>query len=408
MAPLNPNTTKKKATDTPSSAKRGAAKRVLKNPTRGVTGSSRTADEGDLQDRISALPEDMLCCILTLLSVHDSARTTVLSKLWQHLFKSMWEWCCPGITSALIASLARPHSPIRRFIIQETLPWDSELSLWLEMLSQGGVVEEIVLEMPYLQVCLPHFIFNCNSLRSLNLSCLRWPLIDGPNGVPAGYVPSWTLSFLTELTLSYMDMTTRDTEDLVRRCPVLLSLSICYSIHVHDRSLTIRCENLLSLTIQDNASRYDEFSIMHAPKLERLLLVLDPLCLSGTRLEAFPRLHTLGIFKKYELQVALGQMVEGWSDGTKSKLTSFKKMAGGPIECLESSLKMLAFTNFLLGAAKVLKSMLICNKTMGGKLLRQERRGSSSAQIVFLENNNCDIKISISASNYKLADPFMP
>ncbi|XP_025822370.1 putative F-box/LRR-repeat protein At5g41840 [Panicum hallii] len=320
MAPLNPNTAKRKATGTLKSAKCGVAKRVPKNPKRGGTRSSPTADEGDLQDRINTLPDDMLCCILTLLGVHDAARTTVLSKRWQHLFRSpecqsdtiddkyvwhaqrqlntdsswsMWEWRCPGITSALLASLARPRR-ICRFIIQQTLPWDSELSLWLKTLSQGGVVEEIVLEMPYLQVCLPHFIFNCSSLRSLSLSCLRWPLIDVPNGVPAGYIPSWMLPFLVELTLNYMDMTTRDTEDLLRRCPALLSLSICYSLHVQDRSLlncdpnpvrgsqslTIRCENLLNLTIQDGvvASSYDdEVSIVHAPKLERLLLVFDPL-----------------------------------------------------------------------------------------------------------------------------------
>jgi hypothetical protein len=45
---------------------------------------------------------------------------------------------------------------------------------------------------------------------------------------------------------------------------------------------------------------------------------------------------------------------------------------------------------------------------MDGKLLRAESRGSPSAQVVFMENIDCDLKISISASDYKLAAPFMP
>jgi hypothetical protein len=103
-------------------------------------------------------------------------------------------------------------------------------------------------------------------------------------------------------------------------------------------------------------------------------------------------------------------MVAGRSDSTKSKMTSFKKMAGGPIECLENSLKtvVLRVQNLSRRQLAFAKSMVIFSEMMDGKLLRAESRGSPSAQVVFMENIDCDLKISISASDYKLAAPFMP
>jgi hypothetical protein len=104
---------------------------------------------------------------------------------------------------------------------------------------------------------------------------------------------------------------------------------------------------------------------------------------------------------------------------TKGKPASFEEIAGGPIMCLESSLKKivlrvqylnrrkLEFANFLLGAAKALKSMLIYNSRMAGELLRPESRGSPGAQVVFLQNSKCTLELNTCASNYKLADPFM-
>ncbi|CAO2175612.1 unnamed protein product [Urochloa humidicola] len=112
------------------------------------------------------------------------------------------------------------------------------------------------------------------------------------------------------------------------------------------------------------------------------------------------------------------QMKNGPND-TKGKTANSEKVAGGPIVCLESSLKKvvlrvqymsrrkLEFTNYLLGKAKVLKSMLICSSRMGGELLHPESRGSPGAQVLFLQNNKYALELNTSASNYKLADPFM-
>ncbi|XP_062195236.1 F-box/LRR-repeat protein At3g03030-like [Phragmites australis] len=473
----------KKATHTPLPAKRGVTKRSSNRTTRPGTVSSGNADEGRLKDRISALPDSLLCCILTLLSVRDAARTTVLSSPWRHILSSpeyqydtiddndMWhgrrrldtrthwyqdsnQWQLRS--EAITSSLTRHRGPIRRFIVQRTLPLGCTVSEWLDTLSQRGAVEELVLEMPpFPQLLLPHFIFNCSSLRSLSLSNWSWPRI-GPNEVPVGYFPAWMLPSLTELTLSWMDMTVRDVEDLLQRCPALLSLSIRYPRQ--SGTLEIRCKNLLSLTIAENYGFwYALVRIVDAPKLVRLLWwPPSPLhvVFEGTLQEQTPRLHTLGIFQSSTLGVVLEQVktialitnvdnfnevqqailllhnfpqletlhmqMKNGSNSTMSKLISFEEMAGGPVACLENSLKTivlrvnnlvrqkLAFANFLLRAAKALKSMLVCNKRMAGELLSPESRGAHGAQVVFLENSKCTLELDMSASNIKLADPFMP
>ncbi|CAO2168887.1 unnamed protein product [Urochloa humidicola] len=474
MAPLNPNNSRRKSTNTSLSAKPGVAKRNLKKRTRGGTRSS--ADELGLQDRLSALPNDMLFCIFALLTIHDAARLAVLSKeLWnlysecqsntiddKYVFPArpqlelgcsctMWERRSHGISGALIDCLIRSR-PIRRLIIKQTLPPSEEISWWLNLLCLNKVVQ-IVLEMPYRGLCLPHYIFKCSFLKTLSLSNFRWPHISGPEGVPANYMPSWTLPLLAELTLKLMDMTVQNVMDLLQRCPALLSLSLCYPRQ--GGRLIIRCKNLLSLTIDDGDkyASYNPVSVGEAPKLERLLISPSSLNLDFAARGAMPRLHIVGMIQRYGLpivweqlrtvalitnqddssevqQVILSlhnmpnletlhmQMKNGPSD-TKGKMANFEKVAGGPIVCLESSLKKvvlrvqymsrrkLEFTNYLLGKAKVLKSMLICSSRMGGELLHPESRGSPGAQVLFLQNNKYALELNTSASNYKLADPFM-
>jgi hypothetical protein len=331
MAPFNPNTAKRMATNTPSSTKRGVAKMVSKKSARGGTRSIGTIAEAGLQDRLRSLPNDMLLCILTMLSVHDAARTAVLSKSWEHLFSEcqsdtiddkyvylphrsetscslpLSERCSIGIYGALASTLIKGRHSIRRFILEQTLPSQDAISKWLNTLSLVGVVEEIVLKMPCPKLFLPHFIFNCISLRSLSLSNFRWPHID-PNRVPIGYIPSWTLPLLVELTLRVMDMTPQDVMVLLQRCPALLSLSLCCPRR--GGSLVIQCKNLLSLTIEGGkeTANYSSVVIKDVPKLERLLGKPQILSLGCAIRDAIPRLHTVGIFHMHALKVVFGQL----------------------------------------------------------------------------------------------------
>jgi hypothetical protein len=195
---------------------------------------------------------------------------------------------------------------IRRFIIEQTLLSHGAIFYCLHMLSLERVVEEIVLKMPCLKLWLPHSIFNCVSLRSLSLSNFHWPQIN-PNRAPPGYILSWKLPLLAELTLRLMDMTTRDVMDLLQRCPALLSLSLCCPRR--GGSLAIQCKNLLSLTIEGGkeAASYS-VTIEDVPKLERLLTKSHTLSLGCMARDAMPRLHTAGIFHKHGLEVVFGQL----------------------------------------------------------------------------------------------------
>jgi hypothetical protein len=174
------------------------------------------------------------------------------------------------------------------------------------MLSQSGVIEELVLDMPLPSpVGLLHSLLNCTSLRSLTLSNCCWPQYN----VPAIYSSEWTLLHVTELTLRHMDMTLENIKDLLIRCPMLLSLSIGY-IERHG-TLDIKCKNLLNITNVDDV-RY-KLSIVDAPKLERVLWwPMSPwLSLDRTLIAQVPSLLTLGILHHCPtVQVEHGVMLE--------------------------------------------------------------------------------------------------
>ncbi|CAO2168740.1 unnamed protein product [Urochloa humidicola] len=112
-------------------------------------------------------------------------------------------------------------------------------------------------------------------------------------------------------------------------------------------------------------------------------------------------LHNLPKLETLHLQLDNG------SNSRNQKATNFEEMAGGSIPCLEKSLRTivlrvlnliyqkLAFANFLLGVAKVLKSMLICNRRMVGELLHSESRGSPNAQVLLLKNSKRTLELDV-------------
>ncbi|KAL6639900.1 hypothetical protein ACP70R_022495 [Stipagrostis hirtigluma subsp. patula] len=463
------------------SSKGGVDKKISSKRKRMGTRFTDNAGATEQQDRISALPRDMLCCILTLLTVRDAARTTLLSKEWKPLFSSpgcqsdsindneLWDgprrpstrldwdnqklWRVRRITT----SLQRYKGRLHRFIIQKTRPHQRVADLWLRLLSMRKAIQDLILDIPrvgqYLR--LSHFIFSYSSLRSLTLSHWRWPRINANDSLE-GYSSTWMLHHLTELTLSWMDMTAADIEDLLRRCPGLLSLSISYLRQ--GGSIAIRCGNLQSLTIGKSRQDWNlTLLVLEAPMLERLLWChpLPFYNVSQMQMAETPRLHTIGIYwqasagvramTKQVRTIAMAINVdyndvtkrtmsmlfhlphletlhlEIYSSLRKPRVVNFGQMIDGPAACLEKSLKTivlrvkdlvfqkLAFTNFLLGAAKVLNKMYICGKQATvGELLCKERRGSKEAQVVFLENRSYTIELEITASNIKSADPFMP
>jgi hypothetical protein len=327
MAPFIPDAKRGKSTTTnPSSQQHSDAAAKRSNTTTNV--SSGNAEEGI--DRISTLPDTILGCILTLLSVTEAARMTEISKIWWRVFSSpnykldcindsdVWrgqrrprdnmfhkqsEWRRGVITSLLDTR----YRSIRCFIIRWTRTSADVMSRWLYMLSQSGVIEELVLDMPLPSpVGLSHSLLNCTSLCSLTLSNCCWPQYN----VPSIYSSEWTLPHVTELTLRHMDMTLEDIKDLLMRCPMLLSLSIGYIRRIG--TLDIKCKNLLSITNVGGDWCY-KLRIVDAPKLERMLWWPMPplLTLDKTLIAQAPSLLTLGIFHHCPaVQVGHGVMLE--------------------------------------------------------------------------------------------------
>jgi hypothetical protein len=137
------------------------------------------------------------------------------------IFHKQSEWRRGAITSLIDT---RYHS-ICWFIIRWKRTSADVMSRWLYRLSQSGVIEELVLEMPLPSpVGLSHSLLNCSSLHSLTLSKCCWPRYY----VLAFYSSEWTLPHVMELTLRYMDMTLGNIKDLLMRCPMLLGLFIGY------------------------------------------------------------------------------------------------------------------------------------------------------------------------------------
>ncbi|CAO2206451.1 unnamed protein product [Urochloa humidicola] len=457
------------------------AKRMKMTTTAGSS-CSNTDDDArlppDSRRIITDLPRCILGTILTLLTIRDAARTAAASREWNHVFNSpdcradtiddsdLWhgprrprsrsewfkqrEWRSGAITS----TLSYYGGAIRRFVIRQT----SLTVWWLRKLSDRGDLQELVLHMPSPPpLPLPHFVFDCGSLRSLSLANFTWPA-----GTTTSNSLEWTLPHLVELTLIRMDMAAGEVEVLLRRrCPALLSLVVSYPRRAG--RMRVQSETLRSVTFVGQLGGTNSYCVWitasNAPNLRRLLWWPPaPFCVRyGPDTWGMPRLDTLGVFHRHaispvevtiwnvrtialttnmdsckEVQEAIHMLhklpmleilhlqLDNGSKSRNQKATNFEEMADGPIPCLEKSLKTivlrvpnlihqkLAFANFLLGAAKVLKSMLICNKRMAGELLRPESRGSPNAQVVFLKNSKCTLDLDMSASNYKLADPFMP
>ncbi|XP_073108770.1 F-box/FBD/LRR-repeat protein At1g13570-like isoform X2 [Elaeis guineensis] len=228
-------------------------------------------------DLIGLLPDCILTQILSLLSLKESARTSVLSTRWRHLWtlvplrlldddslhferspcrsshapRSLTDeasWCARSITQILSSHPGPIHSCrlVRRFSDLPTVDG------WIQALTQRDIHQFFVC---FFGDPEPHFLpsslLRCESLRKLNL----------------------------------------DITDLLSNCRALQSLALlgCTGLS----SITIRSPTLRSLTL-NKANSILRLAVEEAPNLERLMVSEATMQDTAIEIVNAPKLQSLG------------------------------------------------------------------------------------------------------------------
>ncbi|KAJ4750222.1 F-box protein-like protein [Rhynchospora pubera] len=190
-------------------------------------------------DRISALPEETMVSILSLLPIADAVRTSVLSHSWRHLWTLL-----PGFHADLSprsGPIRRPENvdrilsslrgPIRHFSLNCSLLGSQPLYLqhFLDLIFQkeGLCILSLQCSGLLVRVQLPYFY----SLENIDLS---WIIISLPSDF-CGFKQ------LTSLKLHRVDISQQDIQSLIDGSKKLTSIQLCIRHYKQPLSLTFNC-----------------------------------------------------------------------------------------------------------------------------------------------------------------------
>ncbi|MED6188465.1 hypothetical protein PIB30_086198 [Stylosanthes scabra] len=240
-------------------------------------------------DRISCLPDSVLCCILSYLPTKEAVTTSILSRRWRHVWKDLEVidldespfWSCLGrdarfdsYVNAILAQRNADSYPIKKFRLT-CLKFTEELIstwAWLDAVI-GPHLQELYFSLNVeRRIFLPVAVYTCASLKSL---VLKLHLSMDHGNV---YLPS-----LKNLEL---DVIHADPSDFLSGCPVLENLKL-----IHDNMYpephagysyvpTIQMPRTLkSLTFEENSTLPEEINQreIYAPSLEYLHLKIGTL-----------------------------------------------------------------------------------------------------------------------------------
>ncbi|TVU34393.1 hypothetical protein EJB05_16225, partial [Eragrostis curvula] len=240
---------------------------------------------GGTEDRISALPDEILRGIISLLPAKDAARTAVLSSRWRSLWRSaplalVDSHLLPGsagdpgslspdaqsnIIAAAVTRVLEAHpGPFRSVELSWVFMDDhrSEFVRWVHLLAVKGVEELVLVNRSWpFDLLLPSAIFSLASVRRLYLGVWAFP---DTTALPRGAA----FPYLLELGLGYVDMKDKDLDFILARSPVLESL-VFYStqmqVNLRLGSSSLRCVQVCMCYVHGIA-------VVDAPCLERLIL----------------------------------------------------------------------------------------------------------------------------------------
>uniref|UniRef100_A0A1S4ALB6 F-box/FBD/LRR-repeat protein At1g13570 n=2 Tax=Nicotiana tabacum TaxID=4097 RepID=A0A1S4ALB6_TOBAC len=260
----------------------------------------RTSVEGNREDRISALPRDVIDGILELLPVEEAARTSILSKEWRYIWATLpylvldKNFCLKltkksafNLIDTIDKILLQHTGDIVKFILDVSMTFLSpypDIDRWMLYVTRNGV-KELTLNMSNnTSYKLPFYIFNCPTLTRLKLfNCVFKPptsFLGFPNLITL-YLSKVTFvlaseffvikaPLFTNLTLKYCD----GIQHLKIVSSQLLSLIVCES-HYLELNCFTNCKKLKRLGLVGKV--VDSVKYVERSTLEQLLLRLPSL-----------------------------------------------------------------------------------------------------------------------------------
>ncbi|CAL4948935.1 unnamed protein product [Urochloa decumbens] len=242
--------------------------------------SAAAGDGGGDEDRISALPDELLCDVVSRLPVKDAVRTTALSHRWHRVWHStplVLHDAHVGLVDdepARVAAIDRVFAghpgPLHTVHLAMCFfhLYQRELAQWSRVLAAGSVRDLVLFRLPRNidlddLLGLPADILCCAELERLCLGFWRFPdTSDLPDG--AGVFPH-----LRELGIIRSIMEDRDLDHMLASSPALEMLSLVAGCHlpkhIRLRSQSLRCAHFCMCKAL-------EITVLDAPHLERLII----------------------------------------------------------------------------------------------------------------------------------------